>query len=176
MINATTVEKIIKIVHMIIVIQNMLQEFVMVNNFAKKENGKIDDQISDKKIPVRLAFIKPNGSPSVISLWYIEVDGRMYCATQRRAKITSYLKNNPICGFEIAADKPPYKGTRGQGEVRIIEEKGEEILQLLIEKYLGRKESTLSKFLQKKSISEVAIEITPKTIFKYDFTKRMQDI
>lgn len=140
------------------------------------ENEKIDDLISDKKIPIRLACIKPNGFLTVISLWYITANGKIYCASQKSAKITSYLENNPICGFEIAADKPPYKGTRGEGEVRIIPERGDEILKLLIDKYLGGKESTLSKFLKKNSISEVAIEITPKKIFNYDYSKRMKDI
>ena len=142
----------------------------------KLEDGKIDGLISDKKIPIRLAGIKPNGSPTVISLWYIAVNGKIYCATQKSAKIVSYLENNPICGFEISADKPPYKGTRGEGEARIIHEKGNEILKLLIDKYLGEKESTLSKFLRKNSTSEIAIEITPKKIFNYDYSKRMKDI
>ncbi len=142
----------------------------------KLENAKIDDEISDKKIPIRLACIKPNGSPTVVSLWYVAVNGKIYCATQKSAKIVSYLENNPICGFEIAADKPPYKGTRGEGESRIIQERGDEILKHLIEKYLGQKESTLSKFLKKNSKSEVAIEIIPKKIFNYDYSKRMKDI
>ena len=142
----------------------------------KLKNKKIEEIVSDKKIPIRIAYTKPNGSPGILSLWYVEVDGRIYCATQKNAKITSFLKIRPICGFEIAADKPPYKGTRGEGVARIIEEKGEEILKLLIEKYLGQKESKLSNFLKKKSKSEVAIEITPKKIFKYDYTKRMEGI
>jgi hypothetical protein len=51
-----------------------------------------------------------------------------------------------------------------------------EILNILIEKYLGEKESTLSKFLKRNTSSEVAIEITPQKIFNYDYTKRMKDI
>jgi len=142
----------------------------------KSQNKKIDEIISDKKIPIRLAYIKPNGIPSVLSLWYIEVNGKIYCATQKSAKIISYLEKNPLCGFEIAADKPPYKGTRGQGIANIVKERGNEILDLLIEKYLGEKESRLSNFLKKNSPSEVAIEITPTKIINYDYTKRMEGI
>ena len=76
------------------------------------------------KIPIRIGFIKPNGSPSIISLWYIDINGKIYCATQKTAKIIQYLKTNPSCGFEIAADKPPYKGSRGEGIVKIIPSKG----------------------------------------------------
>ena len=130
----------------------------------------------DTKIPIRLGFIKPNGSPSIISLWYIDMNGKIYCATQKTAKILHYLENQPICGFEISADQPPYKGSRGEGIVKIMPTKGPEILNILIKKYLGEKESTLSKFLRVHSKNEIAIEITPTKIFHYDYSKRMKGI
>ena len=128
------------------------------------------------KIPIRIGFIKPNGFPTIISLWYIDINGKIYCATQKTAKIIQYFEKNPICGFEIAADQPPYKGSRGEGEVKIIPTKGPEILKILIKKYLGDKESPLSKFLISHSKNEIAIEITPKKIFHYDYSKRMKGI
>jgi len=130
----------------------------------------------DTKIPIRIGFIKPNGAPSIISLWYIDINGKIYCATQKTAKIIQYLENHPTCGFEIAADSPPYKGSRGEGTAKIIPSKGPEILKILIKKYLGDKESTLSKFLINHSKNEIAIEITPKKIFHYDYSKRMKGI
>lgn len=136
----------------------------------------IDDIVTDKNIPIRLAFIKSNGMPAVISLWYVCIECKIYCATQRTAKIISFLQNNQTCGFEIAADKQPYKGVRGEGTVKILSEKGQEILDILITKYLGKKESTLSKFLRKNSNTEVAMEITPQKLFNYDYSKRMKDV
>ncbi len=140
------------------------------------EKVNFEDLIVDPKIPIRLAFIKPDGTPNVISLWYKQVGEKIYCATKSSAKIVSYLTDNPKCGFEIAADKPPYKGVRGTGSAIIIQDKGQEILKMVMSKYLGDKESTLSKFLEKNSSSEVAIEITPAKLFVYDYTKRMKDI
>jgi len=142
----------------------------------KTSNGDFDEMVSDTKIPLRLACVKPNGVPAIVSLWYLNLNGKLYCATQKSAKIVLYLEQNPVCGFEIAGDKPPYKGTRGDGGVRILENKGRDILNLLIEKYLGGKESVLSKFLKKNSDSEVAIEITPTRLYHYDYSKRMEDI
>ena len=43
-------------------------------------------------------------------------------------------------------------------------------------KYLGEKESTLSKLLLNNSKMEVAIEITLQKIFHYDYSKRMKDV
>ena len=141
----------------------------------KLNSEEIDKFMSDSKIPIRIAFMKDAGVPAVISLWYVCNDDKIYCATQKTAKIVSYLQKNPICGFEIAADKPPYKGIRGEGNVQILNETGEYVLEFLIEKYLGEKESVLSKFLRDNSKTEVAIEITPQKIFNYDYSKRMRD-
>jgi len=138
------------------------------------DNDEIDKFIPDSKIPIRIGFIKGNSTPAVVSLWYVCKNGKIYCATQKTAKIVSYLQKNPVCGFEIAADKPPYKGIRGEGTVRILNETGAYVLDILIEKYLGEKESTLSKFLKSNSKDEVAIEITPQKILHYDYSKRMK--
>ena len=142
----------------------------------KSGNQKTDRFISDMKIPIRIAFMESTDLPAVISLWYVCNDDKIYCATQKTAKIVSYLQKNPVCGFEIAADKPPYKGMRGKGTARILNETGAYVLDLLIDKYLGEKESTLSKFLRNNSKIEVAIEITPQKIFNYDYSERMNDV
>ncbi|MEK9682779.1 MAG: hypothetical protein VW081_07860 [Nitrosopumilus sp.] len=140
------------------------------------QNQNFDPIVSDTKIPIRLAFLNSSGIPNIISLWYEQIDGKIYCATQKTAKIVSYLEKNPECGFEIAADKPPYKGTRGSGVAKIVENRGEEILTILMKKYLGDKVSTLQKILKKNIKNEVAIEITPSKLFHYDYSTRMKDV
>jgi len=132
--------------------------------------------VDDSKIPIRIAYIKPDGTPNIISLWYEIIDAKIYCATQKTAKIISYLQQNPNCGFEIASDKPPYKGSRGNGVAKIIESDGERILSLLMTKYLGDKPSILSRYLKNNIKTEVAIEITPKKVFNYDYSKRMKGV
>ena len=141
----------------------------------QKLDSKELSLLPDSTIPIRIAFIKPTGVPSVISLWYEQINGKIYCATQKTAKIVSYLQNNPSCGFEIATDKPPYRGIRGEGIAK-INDNGSEILEILIDKYLGNKESNLSKFLRNNSKTEVAIEITPEKFYNYDYSKRMKGV
>ena len=142
----------------------------------KADKLKLDMLIPKEKIPIRISLLKSTGFPVVVSLWYTHADGRIYCAVQKTAKVISYIKNNPKCGFEIAGDMPPYKGLRGEGTVKILHDKGEEILDILIEKYLGEKESMLSVFLKNNSKNEVAIEITPQKIHSYDYSERMKDV
>jgi nitroimidazol reductase NimA-like FMN-containing flavoprotein (pyridoxamine 5'-phosphate oxidase superfamily) len=137
---------------------------------------KIDDSFLLTKIPIRLACIKPTGVPTVLSLWYVVSDDKIYCATQKTAKIITYLKNNSACSFEIAGDSPPYRGIRGEGIAKILNDKGESVLLALINKYLGKKESNLSNFLKKNSKTEVAIEIEPQRIHAYDYSSRMKGV
>jgi len=134
------------------------------------------DPFVEQKLPIRIACIDPNGHPCVISLWYAIRNGKIYCATKKNARIVKYLQNNPACGFEIAGDKPPYRGIRGDGSVNINFQMGKEILNILIKKYLGRKDSNLAKFLLSNSYNEVGLEINPRRISHYDYSKRMGDV
>jgi nitroimidazol reductase NimA-like FMN-containing flavoprotein (pyridoxamine 5'-phosphate oxidase superfamily) len=142
----------------------------------KIDSEKLESIINDTKIPIRLACITSTGSPIVMSLWYTIIGEKIYCATQKKAKIITHIQNNPICGFEIATDSPPYRGVRGHGKVKVIEHMGKNILEILIDKYLGKKISTLSEFLRNNSENEVAIEITPEKLFTYDYSKRMKGV
>ncbi len=142
--------------------------------FLTQQN--VDNLINTSKIPVRLSCLMPNGFPCIISLWYICIEGKLYCACQESAKVITYLKKNNSCAFEIAADIPPYRGIRGYGKAKIRGDMGEKILDMLITRYVNNKESKLVKFLKKNSENEVAIEISPIRLFSYDYSKRMDDL
>ena len=138
--------------------------------------------LTNSKIPIRLACMSISDWPIVVSLWYTYLNEKVYCATQNTAKVVKYLRKNPKCGFEIAGDSFPYRGVRGYGKASIVENKGEEILRMLIQKYLTGKETTTSSLklykllLSKEHLqNEVAIEIIPSAMFKWDYKKRMKD-
>jgi nitroimidazol reductase NimA-like FMN-containing flavoprotein (pyridoxamine 5'-phosphate oxidase superfamily) len=142
----------------------------------KTDSKKIENLVNDTKIPIRIACITSARYPIVMSLWYTMIEGKIYCATQKKAKIVTHIENNPTIGFEIAADSPPYRVMRGHGKAKVIDNMGKDILGILIDKYLGKKISTLSEFLRSNSENEVAIEITPDKLFTYDYSKRMKDV
>jgi nitroimidazol reductase NimA-like FMN-containing flavoprotein (pyridoxamine 5'-phosphate oxidase superfamily) len=132
----------------------------------------------DSDIPIRLSCLSTLDWPMVLSLWYVYIDEKFYCATQNTAKIIKYLIRSPKCGFEIAGDRFPYRGLRGYGNTSILEDKGEYILRILLQKYFnGQETSKLSKLLlsEKHLRNEVAIEIAPVHIFEWDFNERMSD-
>ena len=114
--------------------------------------------------------------PAIVSLWYVYTDEKIYCATQSTAKIIRYLRRSPKCGFEIAGNRFPYRGIRGYGNASILKEKGENILRVLLQKYFkGRETSKLHKLLlsEKHLQNEVALEITPNSMFEWDYKARM---
>lgn len=131
--------------------------------------------LQQMRIPVRLAAVTRTGWPLVVSLWYLYENGRLYCATQKTAKIVTHLSREPRCAFEVAGDQPPYRGVRGQGKARISPGRGLEILTRLLERYLGGTSSSLAKRLLARSADEVVIEIEPITLATWDFTTRMRD-
>ena len=132
----------------------------------------------DSDIPIRLACLSTSNYPIVVSLWYVYIDEKFYCATQNKAKIISYLRRSPKCGFEIAGDRFPYHGIRGYGNASILKDRGEDILRMLVQKYFkGKEKSRLYKLLlsEKHLQNEVAIEIDPVSIFEWDYKERMTD-
>lgn len=138
-------------------------------------SSNIEKYLTDIVIPVRLSCVSESGWPVILSLWYLFDEGALWCATQSTATVITHLKNEPRCAFEVAADLPPYCGIRGQGIASIDNNRGVEILQKLLIRYLGSTDVPLARQLLSKSSTEVAIKVTPNKIFKWNYTPRMQD-
>jgi hypothetical protein len=136
----------------------------------------VNEYLMKSLIPIRIACLNTRGYPITMSMWYVYLQERIYCATKKNSKIIAFLSKNPKCGFEVATDLPPYRGVRGWGSARLDEVMGGEILDILIRKYLRDQESTLANFLRKRNKNEIAIEIVPASIFSYDYTDRMKDV
>lgn len=134
------------------------------------------EYLNKARIPIRLSCATESGWPFVLSLWYLYRDGLLYCATVEDARVVKYLENEPRCGYEIAADLPPYCGVRGQARARIDPELGPEILQALLIRYLGNTENSLAEGLLKDVDREVAIILDPINCFQWDFTPRMESV
>ena len=132
--------------------------------------------LNEVRIPIRLACTTKTGWPTVVSLWFLHQDGLLYCATQKSAKLVGYLQQDDRCAFEIAEDRPPYCGIRGQARAMIDEGRGVEILKRLLDRYLGGTDNDLAKRLLAKGQSEVAIVLEPIQIYTWDFSNRMKSI
>jgi hypothetical protein len=136
----------------------------------------LEEYLESARIPLRLACKTESGWPVAVSLWFKHREGVLLCATQKTARVVSYLKNDPRCAYEIASDLPPYCGVRGQAIARIDEKIGAEILEGLLVRYLGSTDNALGKNLLTKSDQEVAIILKPINVYTWDFSGRMEEV
>lgn len=126
-------------------------------------------------IPVRIACNAASGHPLLVSLWFVPIGDRLWCATQRTATAARLLGHDPRCAFEVSVETPPYRGVRGPALAKLHDDRGEEILRTLIDRYLGDSSSRLARILLERVEDEVAIEIQPLTLVSWDYEKRMGD-
>ncbi len=138
-------------------------------------NSPLKQYLAQVKIPLRLSCTSNSGWPIVLSLWYLYEDGCLYCATPQAAKVVSYLAAEARCAFEIAADQPPYCGVRGRALATIEPDRGLEILERLLIRYLGGTDNPLAQQLLGRSQVEVAIRLAPQSQHTWNFSERMAD-
>jgi hypothetical protein len=135
--------------------------------------GEIDHFLAGTLIPARLAVNGASGHPVLASLWFVPQGDRLWCATQRSSSIVSSLARDPRCAFEVAPESRPYHGVRGQARATLHDERGEEILRLLIARYLGDASSRFARWLLGRAHSETAISLEPNTLISWDYRERM---
>jgi len=132
------------------------------------------DYLAAARIPLRLACNGGNGFPLVASHWFEYRDGAFYLAIHQNSRVASLLDQNPLCGFEIAADTIPYRGVRGQGTVTLSRQGAAAQLDTLIMRYLGKRESRLAQWLLGRADEEYVVRIAPSWITSWDFSERME--
>ena len=123
-------------------------------------------------IPIRLASAGSPG-PTVQSLWFLPQEDALWCCTQKDALVVRRLQADPLCGFEIAGDHPPYRGVRGHGRAVLQPGQASEILPRLLARYAIAAESSLATWLLSRLEDEVAIAITDLSVTSWDYAERM---
>ena len=136
----------------------------------------LDRFFDEAKVPLRIAGVGSSGHPVLASLWYIQIEDVIWCATQRSSAVALTLNRDARCSFEVSLEKPPYVGVRGPGLATLYPERGEEILCSLIDRYIGSRASSFSQKLLSRVASETAIAIEPQSLFTWDFRERMDGV
>ena len=129
--------------------------------------------LAESQLPLHLASNGRSGHPLMATLWYLPLDGRLWCATPRAARVAVRLEADPRCAFEVAEDTIPYRGVRGRAVAELYPERGEAILRSLIDRYLDGAGSPLARWLLARTEREVAIALDPVSLSTWDFSARM---
>lgn len=135
----------------------------------------IHEYLCDSRYPLRLACVGADGFPRVVSVWYLFLEGELHCVSHRASQLVGLLQRSERVGFEVAPNEPPYCGVRGQGIASLQESGQEEVLPMLLERYLGGTDTGLGKWLLSRLDEEVLISIRPLRLFSWDYRQRMQE-
>ncbi|MDX1734339.1 MAG: pyridoxamine 5'-phosphate oxidase family protein [Halioglobus sp.] len=132
--------------------------------------------LAESVYPMRLACVADDGFPRVVSLWYSLVGEQLLCVSHRSSQLIALLEGNERVGFEVAPNEPPYRGVRGQGTVRLASDADGEVLTHMLQRYLGRSDSKLGRWLLSRADGEMVIRIEPTRMFSWDYSERMDDL
>jgi nitroimidazol reductase NimA-like FMN-containing flavoprotein (pyridoxamine 5'-phosphate oxidase superfamily) len=130
--------------------------------------------LDEAVIPLRLACIAPSGWPLVVSLWFIRRGDELICATQRSSSLVRALEHGQRCAFEVAGEKPPYRGVRGRARVTIDPDEGLTTLAELLTRYVGGTDGAFAQRLLGRTTPEVVLRLDPVDVSSWDFSRRMR--
>ncbi len=130
------------------------------------------DFLSNSKLNLLLGTIDDKGDPNVHPVWYLYEIGKLYVETGKTAKKAINIKNHNPIYFCIDDEKMPYKGVRGKGIAKILDDPNANIpiAEKIMIKYTGNLENEVAKFLMNgvKNGLSVLLEITPKYLATWD--------
>lgn len=124
---------------------------------------------------MRLAANTDSGFPVVLSLWFLPDGDDLLAAVHRDSRIANRLAADRRCAFEIAPNEPPYRGVRGQGNATMSPTGAAELLERLLDRYLGSSDSRLGRFLLARAKEELVVRVRPVRLSSWDYSDRMDD-
>ena len=136
-------------------------------------SSQIEAWLIETVVPLRLASAGKRG-PLVQSLWFNYGDGALWCATQRDSVLAKRVRRDGNVGWEVSRDEPPYRGTRGTGTAKIVDEIDQStvVLQRLVARY-GQSGTQRADWLLGRIETEVAVRIDDLRISSWDYAPRM---
>lgn len=137
---------------------------------------EIEQFLCEVNFPLRLACTSRDGYPRVVSVWYAYRNGSLLCVSHRKSALIRLLEQDPRVGFEVSPNDPPYHGVRGQGKASLTPLGDHDVLETLLDRYLGQQESRVGNWLLARKDEEILITVRPERLFSWDYRQRMADV
>ena len=134
---------------------------------------RVRDFLVNSKLNLQLATIDSKGEPTIHPVWYLFENEKLYVATPKKSKKAQNALKNNLIYYSIDDENMPYKGVKGKGEVRLLEDIDSNLIiaEKIILKYMGSLENDIGQFIisQIKEGNEAILEITPKYYSAWSF-------
>ena len=135
------------------------------------------DKFLESRLNLQLATIDELGDPGIQPVWfeYDKDKKSLFIMTPKTSKAAQNIRRKSKIYFSIDDENFPYKGVKGKGEAKVLED--EQKIMLLVEKinmkYLGTLDHPIAKMLidNTRNGIETVFEITPKFFSTWDFGK-----
>ncbi|MGH9921741.1 MAG: pyridoxamine 5'-phosphate oxidase family protein [Nitrososphaerales archaeon] len=136
---------------------------------------ELDDFLKNSRLNVQLGTADEKGEPMIHPVWYYYMDDKLYIETGKNSKKASNIRRKNTVYFCVDDEQMPYKGTRGKGTARIIEDvnRTTPIAEKIMVKYTGSLDNPIAKQLLDgvKAGLSVIIEVTPEYYSTWDFSR-----
>ena len=134
--------------------------------------------LTSKVLNLHLGTVDEKGHANVhpVGYYFDHLENLFYILTAKESKKTRNLSRKKTIYFCVDDPNPPYKGVRGKGTARILEEVkfNLSIWEKIMARYLGNLEDPMAIALKdelKKSDS-IVLEISPKYFSTWDYSKQ----
>jgi general stress protein 26 len=131
----------------------------------------------NSKKNVHISTLDEKREPNIHPTWYYfdNNNDKIYIESGKDTKKTRNIRRNNIIYYCIDDDNIPYKGVRGKGIVRILEDVNYNlpIVEKIVARYLGSIEHSMSQTIISsiRKGDDVILEITPKFYATWDHGK-----
>ncbi len=136
--------------------------------------SEIIEFLTKSKRNLQLATIDDKNEPNIHPVWFYYENGLIFCATEKSSKKFKNILKNNLVYFSIDEDNYEFKGVRGKGTVRILEDLDMNFVlaEKIVKKYAGDLNSNLAKEVldEIKNGIEIVFEIKPKFYSAWSFT------
>ncbi len=157
--------------HVDIVIMKILNA---IPGFGKPLNEQqVREFLGKAKLNLQLGTIDEKGEPNIHPIWYAYEDDKIYVVTPKKSKKAKNALRQELVYFSIDDESFPYKGVKGKGTVKLLEDTDSniKIAKKIITKYMGNLENDLAKWIinEIRQGNEAVLEIRPKFYSAWSF-------
>ena len=127
------------------------------------------------KLNLQLGTIDEKGDPNIHPIWYVYQNNKLYVVTPKKSRKAQNALRQKTVYFSIDDESFPYKGVKGKGSVRLLEDvdSNVETAKKIITKYMGGIENDPGRWIinEIKQENEAVLEIEPKFYSAWSFSQ-----